>query len=211
MGDDKAGVREARERAARQLRRVITPANEVPVLLPWSGVLARAEEVAVLLTAAHLYTSAIQFDLSVRGRGQSAFGLHAPAAGSPEANGDMICVGVEDADGQAVANVPKDGASERPDEGLSLTSGPVGGSHGTVAISYLLHPVPVPGPLTIWCAWPSRGVEETRLVLDGAMLGQLVEQVEVLWPADATHRPPPPPKPNLPVGGWFEAYATRPF
>jgi hypothetical protein len=46
------------------------------------------------------------------------------------------------------------------------------------------------------------------VVFDGAMLG---EQVEVLWPADTTLRPPPPPKPNLPAGGWFEVYATKPL
>lgn len=201
-------MREAQER---QLRRVMTPANEVPVLLPWSGVLARAEEVAVLLTAAHLYTNGIQFDVSVRGRGQGAYDLHAQAGGRPDANGHMLCLGVEGADGRAVANVPKDGASERPDEGPSLTSGGSGGSHGTVAITYLLHPLPASGPLTIWCAWQARGVEETSVVFDGAMLGELVEQVEVLWPADEKRWPPPPPKPNLPAGGWFEAYATAPL
>jgi hypothetical protein len=129
MGEDEARVREARER---YLRRAITPVNEVPVLLPWSGVLARAEEVAVLLTAAHLYTNGIQFDLSVRGRGQGAYDLHAPAGGHPDANGHMLCFGVEGADGQAVANVPKDGVSGRPDEGPSLTGGGGGGSSGNL-------------------------------------------------------------------------------
>ena len=208
MGDDEARVREAREQ---HLRRAMTPANEVPVLLPWSGVLARAEEVAVLLTAAHLYSNGIQFDLSVRGRGLSAYDLHAPAGGHPDANGHMLCFGVEGADGQAAANVPKDGASGRPDEGPSLTGGGGGGRYDDAAVAYLLHPVPASGPLTIWCAWQSRGIEETSVVFDGEMLGELVEQVEVLWPADATHRRPPRPKPNLPAGGWFEAYAARPF
>jgi hypothetical protein len=208
MGDDEARVREAR---ARQLRRAMAPVNEVPVLLPWSGVLARAEEVAILLAAAHLYTNGIEFELSVRGRGRAVYDLHAPAGGVPDANGHMLCFGVEGADGQAVANVPKDGASGRPDEGPSLTGGGGGGSSGNAAVAYLLHPVPASGPLTIWCAWQSRGIEETSVVFDGAMLGELVEQVEVLWPADATFWPPPRPKPNLPAGGWFEAYATRPF
>lgn len=208
MGDDEARVREAH---ARQLRRATTPVNEVPVLLPWSGVLARAEEVAVLLTAAHLYTNGIEFNLSVRGRGQGAYDLHTPAGGVPDANGHMLCFGVEGADGHAVANVPKDGASGRPDEGPSLTGGGGGGTPGNARGAYLLHPVPASGPLTIWCAWQSRGIEETRVVFDGAMLAELVEQVEVLWPADATFRAPRRPKPNLPAGGWFEAYATRPF
>jgi hypothetical protein len=208
MGDDEARVREARER---QLRRATTPVNEVPVLLPWSGVLARAEEVAVLLTSAHLYTSGIEFKLSVRGRGQGIYDLHAPAGGVPDANGHMLCFGVEGADAQAVANVPKDRASGRPAGGPSLTGGAGGGTPGNARVAYLLHPVPASGPLTIWCAWQSRGIEETSVVFDGAMLGELVEQVEVLWPADTTLRPPPPPNPNLPAGGWFEAYATRPL
>jgi len=123
----------------------------------------------------------------------------------------MLCFGVEGADGQAVANVPKDGASERPDEGPFLTGGGGGGSSGNAAVTYLLHPVPASGPLTIWCAWQSRGVEETSVVFDGALLGELVAQVEVLWPADATFWAPPPPKPNLPAGGWFEAYAAGSF
>jgi hypothetical protein len=126
----------------------------------------------------------------------------------------MLCFGVEGADGQAAANVPRAVASDRPDEGPYLTGGAGGGSQGTAAVTYLLHPVPASGPLTIWCAWQSRGVEETRVVFDGTMLGELVEQVEqveVLWPADEMFRPPPRPKPNLPAGGWFEAYATRSF
>jgi hypothetical protein len=207
MGEDEARVREARERC---LLRATTPVNEVPVLLPWSGVLARAEEVAVLLTAAHLYTNGIEFELSVRGRGKAAYDLHAPAGGCPDANGHMLCFGVEGADGLAVANVPKDRASGSPHEGPCLTGGGGGGRSGNATVIYLLHPVPAPGPLTIWCAWQSRGIEETSVVFDGAMLVELVEQVEVLWPADATLRPPPRPKPELPAGGWFEAYATRP-
>lgn len=40
-------------------------------------------------------------------------------------------------------------------------------------------------------------------VFDGAMLGELVDRTEVLWPADrdATLWPPSPPKPTLPTGG----------
>jgi hypothetical protein len=92
-----------------------------------------------------------------------------------------------------------------------LTGGGGGGRYDDAAVAYLLHPVPPSGPLTIWCAWPSRGIEETSVVFDGAMLGEQVEQVEVLWPADTTLRRPPRPKPNLPPDGWFEAYATRPL
>lgn len=208
MGDDEARAREARERC---LRRATTPTNEVPVLLPWSGVLAQAEEVAVLLSAAHLYTNGIEFELSVRGRGQSMRDLHVPAGGIPDANGHMLCFGVETADGQVVANVPKDGVTERGDEGPSLVGGAGGGRSGDASVAYLLHPVPASGPLTLWCAWQARGIEETSAVFDGSMLGELVERVEVLWPADTTLRPPPPPKPNLPAGGWFEAYTASPL
>jgi hypothetical protein len=208
MGDDQATVREAH---LRQLRRAVEPSNEVPVLLPWSGVLARAEEVAVLLSAAHLYTNGIQFELSVRGRGQGVYDLHAPAGGIPDANGHMLCFGVEGADGQAAANVLRGRAPGRSDEGPSLTGGAGGGRSGDASVSYLLHPVPASGPLTIWCAWESRGIEETSVVFDGAMLGELVERVEVLWPADETLRPPPPRKPKLPAGGWFDAYAASRF
>jgi hypothetical protein len=94
-----------------------------------------------------------------------------------------------------------------PEHGPSLSSGGGGGSHGVVSTSYLLHPVPAPGPVALWLAWPARGIDETRVEFDGSGLAQLVTQVEVLWPAETSPIwPPAPPKPKLPGGGRFETY-----
>lgn len=205
MGDDKDDLR---DRARRQ-RGVLTPANEVPVWLPWSAVLARTENVAVLLVGARLYTTGIQLDLSVRGRGNALLDLHAAALGRPNVNGDVLCLGVQGADGFAATNVRARSVSGRAGT-PSLTSSGGGGSHGTVATSYLLHPVPPSGPVTMWCAWPVQGIEETATEFDGSALGELLEQVEVLWPEDEpTSWPPTPPMPNVPLGGWFEAHVSN--
>lgn len=104
------------EQAARQ-RAQGAPANEVPIWLPWSGVLARGRDVAVLLTGARLYSNSLQLDLSVRGRGEAGRDLHMASSGRPDTNGDMLCFGVEGvraggADRGAVAGRGRDTAVE---------------------------------------------------------------------------------------------------
>jgi hypothetical protein len=188
-------------------RRLVTPTNEVPVLLPWSTVLARTEDIAVLLLGARLYTTGIEFDISVRAKGPGLLDLHSGAAGRPSAGGNVLCFGVEGTDGFAATNVVRDGRAL--DDGPSLMPGGGGGSYGTISIPYLLHPVPPSGPVTVWVAWPARGLDETSVGFDGSDLGQLVARVAELWPEDPDATwPPTPPAPNLPAGGWFAAHAN---
>ena len=94
-------------------------------------------------------------------------------------------------------------------DGPSLVAGGGGGGPGAVDTSYLLYPVPPPGRLAIFCAWPAHGIDETRTEFDGSGLAALQAQVETLWPIDTREPwPPTPPKPVLPAGGWFAAYAS---
>ncbi|SDH68508.1 hypothetical protein SAMN05216377_1359 [Pseudonocardia oroxyli] len=183
------------------------PANEVPVRLPWSAVLARGEDVAVLLVGARLYSTCMQLDIHVRGRGGAAFDLHMAASGRPDANGDVLCLGLSGAEGFAATNLSRS-PSAQPDEVPKLTPGGGGGGFGAVATTYLLRPSPPAGPVTLWCAWPVRGIEETGVEFDGSRLVELAEQVEVLWPLeDETPWSMTPPAPNVPPGGWFATHA----
>jgi hypothetical protein len=201
MGDK---ADEPRERVQR-LRALMGPANEVPVTLPWSAVLARTADLAVLLVGARLYTTGIQLDVSIRGRGDAVLDLHPGAIGRPDAKGDVLCIGVAGANGFAATNV----RGGRPsDNEPTLTPGGGASTYGMVSVPYMLHPLPPVGPVTVVCAWPVHGLDETRVEFDGSSLLEMVEQVEILWPEDDDAAwPPSPPKPKLPAGGWFAEHA----
>jgi hypothetical protein len=195
------------EQAARQ-RAQGAPANEVPIWLPWSGVLARGRDVAVLLTGAVLYTTSLRFDLTVCGRGEAARDLHMASLGRPDANGDMLCVGVAGAGGFTATNVRRARLSSNSDPAPTLSPNGGFGGHGAALTRYLLQPIPPAGAVTLWVAWSSRGIEETATEFDGSALDELAAQIEVLWPVE-DEAPPwsmTPPEPKLPRGGWFAAH-----
>ncbi len=195
-------------------RRMNPPENEVPGAVPWSTLLGRSTDVAVALVGAHAYSTGIRLSVAVRTRQESGPGnghlLHQEVFGYPGGDGvDRLLLGVEYADGRVATNAASDSwpPQDQPDDEPSLhPGGSSGGSRG-VDVEFFLSPPPPAGPLTIFCAWQSRGIPETRTVLDGAALAEAVTKIQVLWPIEVDPPPEPaqPPRPNVPQGGWFEA------
>jgi hypothetical protein len=64
-----------------------------------------------------------------------------------------------------------------------------------------LHPLPAPGPVTVYCVWPGRGIEETATVLDLTPAVHDAAYAEELWHLPTFEEAPP-------EGGWF-AYSPQ--
>jgi hypothetical protein len=56
----------------------------------------------------------------------------------------------------------------------------------------------------VFCAWQSAGIDETRTVLDGAVLAAAAQTVTPLWPwlPESVDDEPPVPV-ERPATGWF--------
>jgi hypothetical protein len=177
------------------------PDNEIPVALPWSGVLGRSEEYAVALLGAQLYTSVIELQIIVCSRRDSPELFNEVAGAVHGGVTDRLLLGVEYSDGRRGTNV---GTSTPEHNTPTLNSYGSGGGPRKVHAAYLLAPPPPPGPVTVLCAWPARGISETTTVLDASDITVFLEQVQLLWPrqpdqpSTATEVPP-----TVPAGGWF--------
>lgn len=184
------------------------PDNEVPVPVPVSLVLARTEDVAVLLVGALAYTSGISFTLAVRLRHRRVLPrrreLH-DLVGGWSGRADGLLLGVEFSDGRATSTA---GVGRPPTPGsglgqLQLVPAGGGGSELRVDHDYWLTPVPPPGPVTVVLACAGLGLAETSVSLDGDALVQAAARAEVLWPPPEPDEPDEPEEPELPDGGWF--------
>ncbi len=54
--------------------------------------------------------------------------------------------------------------------------------HEDVRLTLWIWPLPPPGPVTVTCSWPSRGLPRARLVLDGDAIQAAAIQAQPLWP-----------------------------
>lgn len=136
---------------------------------------------------------------------------------SPGFPGGDLLLGVTLADGRTASTVRSfppiapDLDAGPDDPGLSMIQGSSSGTQSSH--DFLLYPVPPDGPVTLVLASPEVGIAETTVVLDGSMLQDACSRIQVLWPRtddDDLPRRPPPRRPDLPPGGWFERNAGPP-
>jgi hypothetical protein len=59
-----------------------------------------------------------------------------------------------------------------------------GGSDGRedARLTLWIWPLPPPGPVTVTCSWPGRGLHNARLVLDGDAIRAAASQAQPFWP-----------------------------
>jgi hypothetical protein len=182
------------------------PENEIPVVLPWSVVLGRGEDVVAALIGVRVYTTGVELDLVARTRGDRSRDMQHPGRGGLPGEPGQPLLGVEFADGQlAVASGFSHRLPRRRGPALHLASGSMFGPN-SAAMRFFLTPVPPPGPVVVHFVWPALSLTESSVELDGGQIAAMVEDVVVLWPPEP---PPPPlcpvPEPglDLPEAGWF--------
>jgi hypothetical protein len=195
------------EEIAELMVRSNPPENEIPVVLPWSVVLGRAEDVVAALIGVRVYTTGVELDLVARMRGDRGRDMQHPGrrGGFPGEPGQPL-LGVEFADGQfAVAS----GFPRRPRRRSGPALHPVSGSMfgpNSAAMRYYLTPLPPPGPMAVHFAWPALDLPENSVELDGGQITAVLPDVAVLWPPEPPPpplRPEPEPHPDLPEASWF--------
>lgn len=176
-------------------------ADELPVAVPGRRMLVHTATVAVWLSEVHVYTGGVQFALEARCRERGA-------VCDPVADPGGVLLGMVDADGTVASTLP--GRS-----GLRCLGGGPGPAGGVVR--YLLQPLPAPGPLAVYLAWPRLAVPETRVELEATAVVEAAARVRPLWPrGQGPARTPdghgPGPRPvgsSVPSGGWFATVAAQ--
>jgi hypothetical protein len=85
-------------------------------------------------------------------------------------------------------------AAQDDEAGLRSGRGPVltvtraeassGGPDGRedIRLTLWIWPLPPPGPVTVTCSWPGRGLDGARLVLDGEQLQAAARRALPFWP-----------------------------
>ena len=51
-----------------------------------------------------------------------------------------------------------------------------------VRLTVWIWPLPPPGPVTVTCSWPSRGLRDARLVLGGDAIQTAARRAQPFWP-----------------------------
>jgi hypothetical protein len=170
------------------------PQAELPAAVPAGLVVGRSDRGVVALSHALVYTTGVQLEFVVRGRGlkqlqthtifQTMHGFGADA----EPPDSVLRLGLELADGSRVSNMtPRRGLSfeEEPPGPVFHAHGGGGGSSGggsvSMSPSFWLWPLPPAGPIAIWCEWPLLDVALVSAELDGSALVAATGRVRPLW------------------------------
>jgi len=176
----------------RRPRWVAPPENELGSVVPISLVLARTDELALVLSFVVAYSTGFALRLGLRLHPDAAIDPRSfmPLHGRPWSGEEPLRFGVEFSDGLKATNL---GPRRPPAEGeppITLTMNGGGGGGGlSFDFSYWVSPLPPPDKITFAVAWPSRAISETQRVLDTAPILEAAALSEQLW------------EDNRPVGG----------
>ncbi|WP_433613132.1 hypothetical protein [Prescottella agglutinans] len=184
------------------------PPNEIPVSVPFRLVLASTDELAVWMTNVQVYSSGMTFSLEASQHdGDRFLGMY--GFGKPEAgHTPPMLFGIEDSAGTIATNLPKTRSGLQPHGG--------GGSPAHQSVQYSLAPLPAPGTMRVYFAWPHFGIEEIRFDVDTTAIHDAVADVVTLWPSEESKpasRVDPSkwttPAIEVPSGGWFESAEAK--
>jgi hypothetical protein len=200
-------------------RRSGRPTNEMPGTVPVDVLLGHNDDVAVAIGGMHAYTTGLQFDLLIRLReparsdtGSPRMDLHQQVAGfrRPGGGPDAMLLGFEYPDGQTATNIgPLGGVygGQVDEDAPALHPGGSSGDDQSFDGAFWLSPLPTGGDLIVVCAWPSRGLPETRAVVEQSLIEAALSRVVELWQlVEEDEQPQPPPPVVLPAmapGSWF--------
>lgn len=161
------------------------------VVVPLVRVLARTEDVAILVSGFVAYPSGFDFSLITISRvawvrrgmqpHPMGFGLPERMFPSPE----FLRFGLRFADGSKATNVGFGHSGHSPG-GVVRDLRPRGSGGGGRKYSsrYWCEPLPPPGSLGLVCEWPKYGIAETEVLVSADLIRAAAEQAEPIWPED---------------------------
>jgi hypothetical protein len=167
------------------------PHNALPGIAPVELIVARTEDTVVAIAGIQAYPEGFGFTLNLRLRTVSAreeqqFPYLLDRVGS-EGNAlpdEFLRFGVQFADGRKATNLdrpPYDPEGQAPDRPVLNQHGG-GGGGATWDMEHWVWPLPPAGPFTFVCAWPSRGIAESRAEIDAASIREAAGRAVTLWP-----------------------------
>jgi hypothetical protein len=183
------------------------PDNVLGVGVPIRLVLARTDELAVLIDQVAAYPTGFTFQISMslREEPESPMDLSEvmhgsmrwPRMGSQELPPDQFRFGIRFGDGSKVTNIdPGRWLGETGDQpsGPLLVGRGGGGGGARWEQGFWVWPLPPEGPMAFVCEWPARGIPLTEHEVDASRIREAASSAEVLWPG---------PRPSSRGGIWF--------
>lgn len=168
---------------------------------PINHLFAKTDELAVVLELLHAYPNGFTFTVAFQLRPPAPFDAFHPhrlhEVGIPR-------FGFEFSNGQRVGDRTFPGMFDVPKDDNGIPTQPVlipqggGGGSSRWAQNFWVWPLPSAGPMVVYFAWPHHGIEESKLVLDGAEIRAAGENAPDLWP---TGRDPEVGDQPRPAGG----------
>lgn len=166
-------------------------APHAPVPLPYTQVVAKTDDVAILISGMYAYPDGVEIkvDTFTRGVGAEWFrgGFYPGTGDVPD---DFLRVGVAYSDGRKATNLEfpwnRKKSKEAPTCGIEDHGG--GGSDQHQEHSYWCWPLPTDGQFKIVFEWPGFHIAVTEITLDGAEIRQAGESSQPVW-ADGAGKP----------------------
>lgn len=149
-----------------------------PVLIGRSGGLVVAARQVLA------FPTGVEVEVEVHARRSPGAGTAPVAADQPRH--PPLRFWVQFADGREAAQ--GDEAGLRSGRGPMLTASSFQASstgpddREDVRLTLWIWPLPPPGPVTVTCSWPGRGLDDARLVLDGDQIRAAASQAQPFWP-----------------------------
>ncbi len=168
------------------------PAGVVPSVSTQQAVVFRTDRALLVIRQFDVYPNGLEFVIDLRVRPVSEDLWDTPwelhwrtlrrGGERAELPDEFLRLGVRFADGTTWTNV---GHGHRPYD--EEPTGPVvvgrggGGGGDRWHMRYWMWPLPPPGDLTVYAAWPMFGIDETSVVLDATALREDAERAQIVW------------------------------
>lgn len=168
------------------------PHNVLPGIAPVELVIARTEETVVAIAGIQAYPAGFGFTLCLRLRNVSAreeqqfpYLLDRVPIGGDPLPDEFFRFGVQFADGRKATNLdePSYDPEHEPDRPVLLQQGG-GGGGDRWDMEHWVWPLPPAGPFAFVCAWPGRGIAESRLEIDAGSILEAAGRAVTLWSGD---------------------------
>jgi hypothetical protein len=194
-----------------------TPEDTLGIPVAFAEVLARSEEVAVLVGGIVAFPAGFSLSLILLSRLNPSRQPFAPFVhrhpAMPEEDGPFR-FGIGFANGTKVF-AERGSWPLAPQSGYTLRPQGGGGGGRSWRQGFFIQPLPPAGPLHLVCEWPSYNIPESRLELDATIILEAAERAKPVWPDDVG-LPEPPDRPRFPgamssspYGSWMGIAGAR--
>ncbi len=161
------------------------PDGVLPTPLLARAVVVRTDKVLLTMDHFSVFPAGVQFTINLSVRPPASihdmpWELHGRNASADDP--EFLRLGIAFSDGSTWTNLPGPFPSfdEEPTGPVVISQGG-GGGENSWSMDQWLWPIPPPGDLTIYAAWPAYGVDETSIVIDATPFAAAAKAAEQIW------------------------------